>query len=159
MDDAGNGGHSTLSRDTKLRKRGQSRHKIVRAAWVALLLVTACASPEPERVEDASPRVYQIFFDWNSAGLTSEAETTITGVASLFGAGRSFPIMVVGYADLLEEISDLNRRRADAVQARLIDLGIASERITVAAAVVAVLGDAAAGPAEPQHRRVQIERR
>ena len=128
-------------------------------AWFALVLVAACGLPTPEPAADEAARVYQVFFDWNSVGLTGEAETTIAAVAGLFGAGHSFPIMVVGHADPRENVSDLSRRRAEVVRGRLVGLGIAPGRITVAIADMAEIGDASAALAEPQHRRAEIERR
>ena len=80
-----------------------------------------------------------------------------TGQAALFN--RNYPIMVVGHADPREDVSDLSRRRAEVVRGRLVGLGIAPGRITVAIADMAEIGDASAALAEPQHRRAEIERR
>ncbi len=131
----------------------------MRAAWIVLVLVAACGLPTQEPAADDVARVYQVFFDWNSARLTDEAETTLAGVARLFDGGRSFPIMVVGHADPREDVPELRQRRAQAVVTRLVRLGIAPGRISVAVANMAEIGEALAGPAEPQHRRAQIERR
>ncbi len=131
----------------------------MRLAWLALVVVAACGQPAAHPAADEAARVYQVFFDWNSAGLTGEAETTIAGVARLFGAGSGFPIVVIGHADPREDISGLSRRRAEAVAMRLAGLGIARGRITAAVAEMGEIGEALAGPSEPQHRRAQIERR
>ncbi len=133
-----------------------------RAAWIALALVAGCATNAPEPVQDdvsAAARVYQVFFDWNSASLTDEASTTLAGVAGRFDAGHGFSIAVIGHADPREDIPDLNRLRAEAVRARLVRLGIAAARITVAAADITDPGDPMPGPAEPQYRRAEIGRR
>lgn len=126
---------------------------------MALALVAGCATVAPVPAQDDAARVYQVFFDWNSHTLTREAETIVTGVAGRFDAGRGFLIEVIGHADPREDMPNLNRLRAEAVRARLIRLGIAAERITVASANVTRLGDPTPGPAEPQYRRVEIERR
>lgn len=133
-----------------------------RAAWIALALVAGCADGARELAADdaaVAARVYQVFFDWNSARLTDEASTTIAGVAGRFDAGRSFHIEIIGHADPREDAPDLTRRRAQAVRARLVRLGIAAQRITVASADVTDLGDPMPGLPEPQHRRAEIERR
>ena len=147
--------------------RPGARGTLGRAAWIALALVAGCVSGAPEPIAPepaaekatAAARVYQVFFDWNSASLTDEASTTLAGVAGRFDAGRSYQIEIIGHADPREDVPNLNRRRAQAVRARLIRLGIAAERITVASADATDLADPLPGLPEPQHRRAEIGRR
>jgi outer membrane protein OmpA-like peptidoglycan-associated protein len=117
---------------------------------------TAPAAPAAQ-VEAAK---FLVFFDWDKATLTPEARRVIASAADEFKKIGSTRIVATGYTDLSgtpQYNLALSERRADAVKAELVRLG-------VPAAVITTIGKGEADPLVPtkdgvreaQNRRVEI---
>ena len=117
---------------------------------------TAPAAPAAQ-VEAAK---FLVFFDWDKATLTPEARRVIASAADEFKKIGSTRIVATGYTDLSgtpQYNLALSERRADAVKAELVRLG-------VPAAVITTIGMGEADPLVPtkdgvreaQNRRVEI---
>ena len=117
---------------------------------------TAPAAPAAQ-VEAAK---FLVFFDWDKATLTPEARRIIASAADEFKKIGSTRIVATGYTDLSgtpQYNLALSERRADAVKAELVRLG-------VPAAVITTIGMGEADPLVPtkdgvreaQNRRVEI---
>ncbi len=125
--------------------------------------------PAPPMVEAVTPpptpapelaRSYIVFFDWNSTAITPEADAIIhdaANAASSLGVAR---IELTGHADRSGSAAynqKLSVRRAEAVKAVLVGLGVAPEQITtVGKGETAPLVPTPDGVREPQNRRVEI---
>ena len=122
---------------------------------------TTAAVPAPalaQKAEDA--RTYLLFFDWDRADLTDRSRAIIADAA---GASQRLAVTrleVAGHADRSGTApfnQALSMRRAQAVAADLVRLGVNKEAISISA-----FGDTrplvatAAGVREPQNRRVEI---
>jgi OmpA-OmpF porin, OOP family len=101
-----------------------------------------------------------VFFDWDSAVLTAEAQRIIRTAADASKHGRVARIEVTGHADRSGPDAynvRLSQRRADAVRAELVKNGVATGDIaTFAKGESEPLVPTADGVREPQNRRVQI---
>jgi OOP family OmpA-OmpF porin len=116
-------------------------------------------APQPPMQQQA-PRQYLVFFDWNSAVLTTEAQNIVrTAAASAKQTGIT-RIQLTGHADRSGPDAynvRLSQRRADAVKAELVKNGVSANEIsTIAKGESEPLVPTADGVREPQNRRVQI---
>ena len=118
-------------------------------------MAAAAAVPAP-----APARTYLVFFDWNKADLTPRARQIIADAAQASTKVATTKIEVGGHADRTGTAAAnqaLSMRRAQAVAAELVRLGVARTAI-----VINAFGDTkplvatAANTREPQNRRVEI---
>ena len=125
---------------------------------------TPMAAPKPTAPAAPAAQVeaakFLVFFDWDKATLTPEARRVIASAADEFKKIGSTRIVATGYTDLSgtpQYNLALSERRADAVKAELVRLG-------VPAAVITTIGKGEADPLVPtkdgvreaQNRRVEI---
>jgi outer membrane protein OmpA-like peptidoglycan-associated protein len=81
---------------------------------------------------DGRIALYGIEFDHDSAEIRASAEPTLAEIAKLLTARANLSILVVGHTDTqggFDYNRKLSQRRADAVVARLVALGVAKERL------------------------------
>ncbi len=127
--------------------------------------VAPAAPPAPAPVPAPAPkaeeaRTYLVFFDWDKADLTARARQIIADAAGASQRLAVTRIEVAGHADKTGTAAynqALSMKRAQAVSAELVRLGVKQSAISVSA-----FGDSkplvptAAGVREPQNRRVEI---
>ncbi|MFA5123427.1 OmpA family protein [Zavarzinia sp.] len=116
---------------------------------------------EPATPADAAmARSFMVFFDWNSAAITEQAATIIQDAAHAAVSLGTSRIELTGHADRSGSPGynkALSLRRAEAVKAQLIALGLnAAEIVTVGKGESAPLVPTPDGVREPQNRRVEI---
>jgi OmpA-OmpF porin, OOP family len=117
--------------------------------------------PKPAPVPAApQPEDFLVFFDFDSSKLTPEALGILKSAAEAAKKGHYTRIKLTGHADRAGPANynfDLSRRRADAVKAEMIRLGVSSAEITTEAkGETEPLVPTADGVPEPQNRRVEI---
>ncbi|WP_419730158.1 OmpA family protein [Lichenicola sp.] len=124
-------------------------------------------APEPVAVPAPAPaRSYLVFFDWDSAALTSRAAGVVEEAARNAEHVQTTTLEVDGYADTSHELPgdrgrDYNRRlslrRADSVRAALIRDGVPASAIGVHGyGETNPLVPTGPNAREPQNRRVEI---
>ncbi|WP_419897378.1 OmpA family protein [Roseomonas sp. USHLN139] len=117
------------------------------------------AAPAPAAAP-APTRTYLVFFDFDRADLTDRARQIIAEAAQNSGRVQATRIEVAGHADRSgspQYNQRLSQRRADAVAAELVRLGVARSAISVQAfGESRPLVPTADGVREPQNRRVEI---
>ncbi|MCQ4162943.1 OmpA family protein, partial [Roseomonas sp. GC11] len=94
------------------------------------------AAPVPPAAAPAPARTYLVFFDFDRADLTDRARQIIAEAAQNSGRVQATRIEVAGHADRSgspQYNQRLSQRRADAVAAELVRLGVARTAITVQA--------------------------
>ena len=115
--------------------------------------------PPPPKA--AAPEKYLVFFDWNKATLTAEARRVIASAAEAYKSTGKATIVATGYTDLSGSAAynqKLSVRRADAVKAELVRLGVPATSITaIGRGESNPLVPTADGVREPQNRRVEIQ--
>lgn len=115
----------------------------------------AAVAPRP-----ADPRTYLVFFEWDSATLSPDALAILRTAADNAKRGGVSRIESVGHADRSgpDPYNDrLSQRRAQAVKAELVRLGVTERDITVASrGEREPLVPTQDGVREPQNRRVEI---
>jgi OOP family OmpA-OmpF porin len=120
----------------------------------AVSLLAACEAPPP------APIKYMVFFDWDRAVLTSQAQATLTEAANAARAGYNIRVDVVGHADTSGESSynqALSLRRSNAVRNQLVTNGVNGQAIAVSGrGETALLVQTGDGIREPQNRRAEI---
>ena len=123
---------------------------------------TPAAAPAPAPAPVAAPiqRNFLVFFDWDKADITAEAQRVIQQAAASAKAGNVARITLTGHADRSgpERYNQkLSERRAAAVKAELVKQGIAANQIvTIGKGETQPLVPTADGVREPQNRRVEI---
>lgn len=126
------------------------------AALAKIETPAAAVPPPPMTVPDR----YLVFFDWDKADLTADARKVLAQVAENVKKGKVARINVVGHADRSgpdDYNMRLSLRRAAAVKAELVRLGIAGKDIaTSGRGEREPLVPTADGVREPQNRRVEI---
>ncbi|MFN3076697.1 MAG: OmpA family protein [Alphaproteobacteria bacterium] len=119
-------------------------------------VVRAMEPPAPEPVA----RNYLVFFDFDRAVLTPEARKIIAAAATNVGKVHSTQIDVTGHTDLSGAAKynmTLSQKRADAVKAELVRLGVSARDIAITAKGKSTpMVSTADGAREPQNRRVEI---
>jgi len=127
------------------------------------LLVSACQQPDP--VPPPAPSAptaasYMVFFDFNSAALSAQAQGTIRQAAAAYKAGGTSAITDTGHTD--RSGSDtynlaLSLRRATVVKDALVREGVPAAAITaIGRGESQPLVQTADGVREPQNRRVEL---
>jgi outer membrane protein OmpA-like peptidoglycan-associated protein len=104
---------------------------------------------------------FLVFFDWDKATLTSEARRIIANAAEDFKKTGSTRIVATGHTDTSGSAQynmGLSIRRAEAVKAELVRLGVPATSITtIGRGQEDLLVPTKDGVREPQNRRVSIE--
>ena len=117
------------------------------------------APPVPPKA--AAPERFLVFFDWNKAVVTSEGRRVIANAAEAYKASGKATIVATGYTDMSGSAAynqKLSVRRADAVKAELVRLGVPATSITtIGRGESNPLVPTADGVREPQNRRVEIQ--
>jgi OmpA-OmpF porin, OOP family len=117
------------------------------------------APPPPPKA--AAPERFLVFFDWDRATITAEARRVIANAAEAYKASGKATIVATGYTDLSGSAAynqKLSVRRADAVKAELVRLGVPATSITaIGRGESNPLVPTADGVREPQNRRVEIQ--
>ena len=123
------------------------------------MMSTTTPTPAPApKAEEA--RTYLVFFDWDKSDLTARARQIIADAAGASQRLAVTRIEVAGHADKSGTATynqALSMRRAQAVAAELVRLGVKQNAIAVTAfGDTKPLVPTAAGVREPQNRRVEI---
>ena len=125
-------------------------------------VVTPAAAPQPAPKQTQAPvaKSYQVFFDFDRSAITPEAKRTIEQAAASAKGPDVTQINLVGHTDAAGPDAynmALSLRRANAVKAELVKLGIPANEISVVGKGKSdPLVPTADGVREPQNRRVQI---
>lgn len=98
--------------------------------------VEAALAPKPEVKKEtpAAPKDFMVFFDWDKYNVTPEARKILADVASRVKSTGVKAVKVVGHTDTSGSPSynlKLSIRRAEAIKAELVKLGVAADSITV----------------------------
>ena len=118
-------------------------------------------APAPKVVAPpAMPKTFIVFFDWDKSNLTDEATGIVAAAAAYAKKHGAAIIEATGHADRSGSATynmGLSARRADSVRAKLVELGIPTTEISVAAkGETDPLVPTEDGVREPQNRRVEI---
>ncbi len=125
----------------------------------------AAPAPKPAPAQAPAPaplvRSFLVFFDFDRSDITDDARKVINQAAdNARKAGSTSRITLTGHADRsgpAQYNMRLSQRRADAVKAELVKLGVpANEIVTVAKGESDPLVPTADGVREPRNRRVEI---
>ena len=107
---------------------------------------------------DGSP--FRVFFDWGKPELTRDAEATLAEVLAAYRQSQPARVSVAGHTDRSGSAAvnlAASRRRAEAVRARLIALGVPASAIVVSAfGETRPIVPTEDGVREAQNRRVEI---
>ncbi len=134
----------------------------------SLLALVACAQPAPPPVATAPPpppppppqTSFTVFFPWNSAVVTPEAQQVVEAAAGAFKAGPPAAVQVTGYTDTSGSPAynqRLSERRAQDVANGLVQQGVPQTALTVSGRGQNDLRvPTPPGVREPQNRRVEI---
>lgn len=126
--------------------------------------VAAEPAPAPAPAADvepaALPRNFLVFFDFDRSDLSAEADAILSDAVAYAKANGSVRIAASGHADRSgsdEYNMALSMRRANAVKARLLALGVMESEIVIdAKGESEPLVATEDGVREPQNRRVEI---
>ena len=117
-------------------------------------------APAPPKAAVVPDR-YQVFFDWNKATLTAEARKVIGEAAQSYKTSGKATIVATGHTDTSGSAAynmRLSVRRAEAVKAELVRLGVPAASITtIGRGQEDLLVPTKDGVREPQNRRVEIQ--
>lgn len=134
----------------------------------SLLAVAACAQPAPPPPPSPPPpppapveHTFTVFFDWDRANLTPDAQQIIDAAAATFKSEPPGATMqVTGHTDTTGTEAynqKLSMRRADAVANALAQAGLSRGAMTVTGVGMSDLKvQTPPGVREPQNRRVEI---
>ena len=147
--------------NTPLRIRQQFDHSLLVGVRYAFGITPPPPPPAPVAAPAAQPaRSYLVFFDWDSADLSTRARQIIKEAADNSARVTHTKIEVNGYTDTSGTPAynqRLSVRRAQAVAAELVRDGVPREAIAIAGfGETHLLVPTAAGVREPQNRRVEI---
>lgn len=119
------------------------------------------AMTQPSATTQANMAKYLVFFDWDKATLTPEARRVVATAADEYKKTGAAKIVATGYTDLSgtkEYNLKLSERRADAVKAELVRLGVPANVITtIGMGEADPLVPTKDGVREAQNRRVEIQ--
>src|SRR5690606_33398867 len=77
----------------------------------------------------------KIYFDEASSELTPVSVSDIEKVAALMNENPNYTLVIVGHTDKVEELKitgNVSQNRADAVKAKLVELGVDETKMSVA---------------------------
>lgn len=92
------------------------------------------AAPVPQPVVDMVKNFQRVYFDFDSASLSSDSKSALAENASIMQANTDIKVELQGHADergTTDYNLALGQRRADAVRRYLSAQGIAGSRVTV----------------------------
>lgn len=116
-------------------------------------------APAPAPVSNL-PENFIVFFDWDKSVLTQEAQTILRNAARFADRENATRIRATGHADRSGSVAynmALSERRAQAVKAELIRLGVPEDEIGISwKGESENLVPTDDGVREPQNRRVEI---
>ena len=152
------------------------RPLIISVSLLALMAPTAYAQqvPKPASAQPGAPVTtpgtvaaqtetarFLVFFDWDKATLTTEARQVVAKAADEFKRTGAARLVATGYTDLSgtpQYNYKLSVRRAEAVKAELVRLGVPAASITtIGRGEEEPLVPTKDGVREAQNRRVSIE--
>ncbi len=117
-------------------------------------------APAPAAVAPSPARTFLVFFDWNRADLTTRARQIISEAAQARTSQQVTRIEVTGHTDTSgspQYNQGLSVRRANAVAAELVRLGVPRNEITARGVGESqLLVSTPDNTREPQNRRVEI---
>jgi OmpA-OmpF porin, OOP family len=133
----------------------------------SLLVLAACAQPAPPPPPSPPPppppppeHNFTVFFDWDRANITPEAQQIIEAAAGTFKSQPPVPVQVIGHTDTsgsAEYNQKLSVRRAGAVAGALTQAGVPQTAMTVTGVGQNDLKvPTPDGVREPQNRRTEI---
>ena len=118
------------------------------------------AKPMPKPAPPPPPRSFIVFFDWDRAAIRPDAQRILEAAASYSKQRGLSKVNLEGHADRSGKANynmGLSKRRADAVKAALVKLGLLAGNISVTARGESEpLVSTADGVREPRNRRVEI---
>jgi outer membrane protein OmpA-like peptidoglycan-associated protein len=94
------------------------------------------AQPPAPRAEGALPQQFQILFDFNSAGLTAEAQKTVGDIGAAYKKYNPATVLVVGHTDTSgssEANIMLSQRRSETVANALAGQGVPQNKMRIEA--------------------------
>ncbi|TXG84896.1 MAG: OmpA family protein [Sphingomonadales bacterium] len=147
-----------LTQDIGAETRSNLRTHSVSIGFVYNFGAPAEAAPPPP--PPPAPGPFIIFFDWNKADLTPEAQAVLERAADAYKSTGQASIVLQGHAD--RSGSDaynqrISERRAAIAKAALAKLGITADAMKAEAfGESRPLVETADGAREPQNRRVEI---
>ena len=122
--------------------------------------VEASVAPKPVAAKPGPVKDFLVFFDWNKATLTPEARKIIADSVAQAKAVGAKQVKVVGHTDTSGSAAynlRLSVRRADAVKAEMVRLGVPAAAVVVEGrGQEDLLVPTADGVREPQNRRAVI---
>ncbi len=129
----------------------------------ACRLRTAGAAPAADPAPPPPPppeHNFTVFFDWDRANITPEAQQIIEAAAGTFKSEPPVPVQVIGHTDTSGSAAynqKLSVRRADAVAGALTQAGVPQTAMTVTGVGQNDLKvPTPDGVREPQNRRTEI---
>jgi OmpA-OmpF porin, OOP family len=133
----------------------------------SLLALAACAQPAPPPPPPPPPppapveHTFTLFFDWDRANITPDAQQIIEAAAATFKSEPSgATVQVTGHTDTTGSAAynqKLSERRAEAVANALVQAGLPRSVMTVTGVGMSDLKvQTPPGVREPQNRRVEI---
>ena len=108
---------------------GKDKVEIIRISYP---LDDPLKSLETSLERDRRAVLYGIFFDFNSATIKPQSTATLNTIAEVIKKNPDWTLTVEGHTDNIGSDStnqDLSARRASAVRAALVQLGIADKRL------------------------------
>ncbi|MDK9723217.1 MAG: OmpA family protein [Rhodospirillales bacterium] len=118
------------------------------------------AAPAPAPVKPKEPKNFLVFFDFDKSDITPEAQKIIEQAVAYAKAGNLTRVELTGHADRSGSNKynmALSMRRAKAVQAAMVKLGMSDKAIGMTAkGEEQPLVPTPDGVREPQNRRVEI---
>jgi outer membrane protein OmpA-like peptidoglycan-associated protein len=139
---------------------GASLLALAAAAPPAAEAQQGTGDPASARSGEAAPGSFLVFFDLGSAALTRDGRETVAEAARDYQRTGAARLSLAGHADSSGDEAynrRLSERRAEAVRAELVRLGVPGEAITAVAQGEDVpLVETADGTREARNRRVEI---
>ncbi len=118
------------------------------------------AKPKPKPAPPPAPRAFLVFFDWNKANIRPDAQQVLDAAVAYAKRRGLVRVNLAGHADRSGKASynmGLSLRRAQAVRAAFVKLGISARDISlVGRGESQPLVATADGVREPRNRRVEI---
>ncbi|HEY4135544.1 MAG TPA: OmpA family protein [Alphaproteobacteria bacterium] len=117
-------------------------------------------APAPAAPAPALVRSFQVFFDFDKSDITADARRVIEQAAANTKQAGTTRVTLTGHTDSsgsAQYNQRLSQRRADAVKAEMVRMGVpANDIVTVAKGESDQLVPTADGVREPRNRRVEI---
>jgi hypothetical protein len=136
--------------------------KKLSVALAATVLLGACDEtppPQPVMAAAPAPKVFMVFFDWDSAAVSANGGNVVKQAAAAQKAGNN-AVTATGHTDKSGADAynmTLSVRRANAVKDALVREGVPAAAVTTAGRGESQpLVQTADGVREPQNRRVEI---